>query len=285
MIEESDSTAASTASSMSSGSSSASVASASDLARATRPASEAAAMPSLNGQVALITGGSRGLGAAIAQALGEAGMRVVLADIDLQRAQERAAFLAELDIQAVPLALDVSDPRQCEQVVADAVRQFGRLDALINNAAIDVTAPLAELSVDDWQRVLNTNLSGPMLMAKFASAQMLGQPSGGHIINIASTASKRAWPNASAYHATKWGLLGLSHALHAELREQNVRVSAVVAGGMRTPFLLDRFPGIDETKLQDPANVARAVRWVLQQPEGTVVPELTVLPTRESSWP
>ena len=259
-------------------------------AASTAPATAPSATPiadatSLHGQVALITGGSRGLGAAIAQTLGEAGMRVLIADIDLGRARDRAALLGERDIEAVPVALDVSDPRQCEEVVASAVRDFGRLDVLINNAAVDVTAPLSELAVEDWQRVLNTNLSGPLLMTKYASAQMLTQPRGGHIVNIASTASKRAWPNASAYHATKWGLLGLSHALHAELRDKQVRVSAIVAGGMRTPFLLDRFPGIDESKLQDPMNVARAVRWVLQQPEGTVIPELTVLPTQETSWP
>jgi NAD(P)-dependent dehydrogenase (short-subunit alcohol dehydrogenase family) len=242
-------------------------------------------LPTLQGRVALITGGSRGLGAAIAQVLGESGMRLVLADVNLERAQDCAATLGEHDIEAVPMALDVADPTQCQRVVDDTVARFGRIDALINNAAVDVTAPLAELAVDDWLRVLHTNLSGPLLMAKFATARMAGQPGGGHVVNIASTASKRAWPNASAYHATKWGLLGLSHALHAELREQGVRVSAIVAGGMKTPFLLDRFPGIDESKLQDPVNVACAVRYVLQQPEGTVVPELTVLPTLETSWP
>lgn len=248
-------------------------------------ASASPVLPSLQGHVALITGGSRGLGAAIAQVLGEAGVRVVVADLNLERAQDCAALLGERDIEAIPLALDVADPAQCERAVEATVNHFGRLDALVNNAAVDVTAPLAALEVDDWLRVLHTNLSGPLLMAKFAAARMVRQPAGGHIINIASTASKRAWPNASAYHATKWGLLGLSHALHAELREQRVRVSAIVAGGMRTPFLLDRFPGIDESRLQDPINVACAVRYVLQQPEGTVVPELTVLPTRETSWP
>jgi len=104
-------------------------------------------------------------------------------------------------------------------------------------------------------------------------------------VNVASTAAKRAWPNASAYHASKWGLLGLSHALHAELRPQGIRVTAVIAGGMRTPFLLDRFPDIDPATLQEPANVARAIRQVLELPRETVVPELTVLPMRESSWP
>lgn len=266
-----------------------SAASASSSTSAGRASAQASASgadtASLSGQVALITGGSRGLGAAIARTLGESGMRLVLADIALDRAQACAAQLGELDIEAVAVQLDVSDPKQCESVVQAAVRDFGRLDALINNAAVDVTAPLAELSVEDWQRVLNTNLSGPMLMSKYATAQMTKQSQGGHVINIASTASKRAWPNASAYHATKWGLLGLSHALHAELREQNVRVTAIVAGGMRTPFLLDRFPGIDESKLQDPMHVARAVRYALQQPPGTVVAEMTVLPTLETSWP
>lgn len=258
-------------------------------AAAPSPLQDTSAQPfdlaSLHGQVALITGGSRGLGAAIAQVLGESGMRVVLADIDLQRAQDRAALLGERDILAMPLALDVCDARQCADAVDAVAQRFGRLDALINNAAIDVTAPLSDLSIEDWQRVLNTNLSGPMMMAKYATAQMFRQGGGGHIVNIASTASKRAWPNASAYHATKWGLLGLSHALHAELRDKHVRVSAIVAGGMKTPFLLDRFPGTDEKRLQDPIHVARAVRYVLQQPEGTVIPELTVLPTLESSWP
>src|SRR6476646_2590861 len=104
-------------------------------------------------------------------------------------------------------------------------------------------------------------------------------------VNIVSTAAKRAWANASAYHASKWGLLGLSHALHVEARPHGVKVTAVVAGGMRTPFLLDRFPDLDPGVLQDPANVAETVRFVLTQPDETVIPEVMVIPMRESSWP
>jgi NAD(P)-dependent dehydrogenase (short-subunit alcohol dehydrogenase family) len=100
-----------------------------------------------------------------------------------------------------------------------------------------------------------------------------------------STAAKRAWANASAYHASKWGLLGLSHALHVEGRACGIRVSAIVAGGMRTPFLLDRFPDIDLDTLQEPAAVARVIRFVLELPSGTVMPETLVLPEQESSWP
>ena len=104
-------------------------------------------------------------------------------------------------------------------------------------------------------------------------------------MNIVSTAAKRAWANAAAYHASKWGLLGLSHALHVEGRPHGVKVTAVIAGGMRTPFLLDRFPDLDPGVLQDAAHGARAVRFVLGQPDETVVPEITVLPVRETSWP
>src|SRR4051812_27462829 len=107
----------------------------------------------------------------------------------------------------------------------------------------------------------------------------------GHIVNIASTAAKRAWENASAYHASKWGLLGLSHALHTEGRPHGIKVTAIITGGMRTAFLLDRFPDIDVTTLQDPQNVADTVRFCLLQPAGTVIPELMVLPMKETSWP
>jgi len=247
------------------------------------------ACTSLVDRVVLITGGSRGLGAAIAQVLGEAGARIAIADIAQHRAEERVALLGEAGITAAAFHLDVGDEAQVERVVSEVRDRFGRFDAAVNNAAIDITVPINELSGADWERVVRTNLTGPFFVAKHAVRVMGPQSSSGahrgHIVNVASTASKRAWPNAAAYHATKWGLLGLSHALHAELRPQGIKVSAVVAGGMRTPFLLDRFPDIDPGVLQDPANVARAVRFVLTQPEETVIPEVMVLPMRETSWP
>jgi NAD(P)-dependent dehydrogenase (short-subunit alcohol dehydrogenase family) len=236
----------------------------------------------LRGKVVIITGGSRGLGAATAQALGVAGAQIVIADLDLPRAKERVGVLADMHIPSVALALDVGNEAQVRQLIQTVHQRFGRIDAVINNAAIDITAPIAELQAAGWERVVRTNLTGPFLMTKYAIQVM---QRGGHIVNIVSTASKRAWPNASAYHATKWGLLGLSHALHAELRPRGIKVSALVAGGMRTPFLLDRFPDIDPTVLQDPMNVARAIRFILTQPQETVVPEMMVVPMRETSWP
>ena len=250
----------------------------------TTPSTPAPAAPqgALSGKTVIVTGGSRGLGAAIAQVLGAEGARLVLADVALERALDRVAALGAEGIEAIALPLDVGDEAQVRQLMTQVREQCGAIDAVINNAAIDMTVSIAELDSSDWERIVRTNLTGPFLMAKHAAAAM---GSSGHIVNIASTASKRAWPNAAAYHATKWGLLGLSHALHAELRPRGIKVSAVVAGGMRTPFLLDRFPDIDPQLLQDPLHVARAVRFVLTQPEETVIPEVMVLPMRETSWP
>ncbi len=238
----------------------------------------------LEGQVALVTGGGRGLGAATCTVLAEAGMAVVVADVQAKLAEGVAEQLRHDGEQSVALAADVASEADVELLLASTVATFGRLDVLINNAGVDVTAPIEELGIPDWDRVLGVNLRGPFLTAK-AALPVMRRQGRGHIVNIVSTAAKRAWPNATAYHASKWGLLGFSHALHAEARTYNVKVTAVVAGGMRTPFLLDRFPEIDESTLQDPANVANAILYVLTQPEETVIPEIMVLPMRETSWP
>jgi NAD(P)-dependent dehydrogenase (short-subunit alcohol dehydrogenase family) len=246
------------------------------------------ACESLEGKTVVITGGSRGLGACVAALLAGENARVVVADIAADRAHACAEGLRDRGGQVDAVQLDVGDEAQVQRVLSEVQERHGRLDAVINNAAIDITVPIGELAGPDWERVLRTNLTGPFFVAKHAATLMARQGQGGtrgHIVNIASTASKRAWPNAAVYHASKWGLLGLSHALHAELRPQGIKVSAIVAGGMRTPFLLDRFPDIDPGVLQDPMSVAKAVRFVLTQPEETVVPELMVLPMRETSWP
>lgn len=237
--------------------------------------------PTLTGKTALVTGGASGLGEALCRLLFEAGANVVIADLQAEKARTLAQSL-EGSGQAHVMSFDVGDPIAVERAVTDAVAKFGSLDVLINNAGTDKTLSAEELTTEDWLRVINTNLNGPFFLAKYASEHMR-QAGSGHIINISSTAAKRCWPNASAYHASKWGLLGLSHALHAELRSQNIKVTGVIVGGMRTPFLLDRFPDIDVSKLQDPMDAARAVVSVLTQ--NSVVAEITILPMQETSWP
>lgn len=238
----------------------------------------------LSGKHVLITGAASGLGAALAASLARAGAHIVATDIRAEALEQGAQAWRALGVRAHTIAFDVANPLAARRAIGEAIDVMGRLDVLVNNAGTDVTAPIDELSEEHWLRVVNTNLNGPFFLAREAAAHMraLG---GGHIVNVASTAAKRAWPNAAAYHASKWGLLGLSHALHAELRPHNIRVTAVVAGGMRTPFLLDRFPELDPALLQDPANVAEAIRAILSMPPDTVIAELTVLPMHETSWP
>jgi NAD(P)-dependent dehydrogenase (short-subunit alcohol dehydrogenase family) len=234
----------------------------------------------LTGKVALVTGGGRGLGEAICRALAADGMKVVVADM---RADLAAGVCADLP-EAAPAVVDLRDTAAIDTTVSECVAQHGRLDVLVNNAGTDLTVPIDELPVAEWDRIIAVNLRAPFVLSKAALAVMKRQ-GGGHIVNITSTAAKRAWANASAYHASKWGLLGFTHALHVEARPHNVKVTAVVAGGMRTPFLLERFPDLDPGLLQDPRNVAETVRFVLTQPAETVVPEVMVLPMRETSWP
>jgi NAD(P)-dependent dehydrogenase (short-subunit alcohol dehydrogenase family) len=197
--------------------------------------------------------------------------------------KRRGTALTRNGARAVPLRGDIGEEGEVRRMLDEIARRGGRLDALVNNAGIDRTTGVDTLEVREWDAIIRTNLRGPFLLAKFALPLL--RESRGDIVNVASTAAKRGWPNASAYHASKWGLLGLSYALHAEFREHRVRVTAVIAGGMRTPFLLDRFPDLDPAKLQDPRDVARAVRFALTQPRESVVAEITVLPVQETSWP
>jgi NAD(P)-dependent dehydrogenase (short-subunit alcohol dehydrogenase family) len=241
-------------------------------------------MEELEGKVVLVTGGGRGLGEAICRTLGEAGATIVCADVRGDWAENVARSLTGAERAAFAIALDVRDERQADQAVRQVLERYDRLDVLVNNAGIDRTVPIEDMSVADWDLILAVNLRGPFLMSKTAYDVMRKQRRG-HIVNIVSTAAKRAWANAAAYHASKWGLLGLSHAMHVEARAHNVKVTAVVAGGMRTPFLLERFPELDPNMLQDPSNVAETIRFVLTQPLETVIPEVTVIPMRETSWP
>ena len=236
-------------------------------------------------KVALVTGGAGGLGRELCRMLAGGGAHVLVADARSESSAEVAALCRSAGAaSAEGVTIDLRDAAAVEAAVDELLRRFGTVDILINNAGVDLTVPVVDLPVDDWDRIVAVNLRAPFLLARKILPVMYGRGRG-EVVNIVSTAALRAWPNASAYHATKWGLRGLSHALHCEARVHGVRVSAVIAGGMVTPFITDRFPDVDRSTLQDPATVAAAVRQLLTLPEGSTIPEIMVTPMKESSWP
>lgn len=239
---------------------------------------------SLEGRVVLVTGAASGLGRATAHVLGAAGMSVVAADLAESGASRAAEEVSDAGGTAIGVALDVTDAGTAERALEATLLRFGRLDALVNCAGIDVTAPFAEIGGEAWDRVIDVNLRGPARMVR-AALPALEASGHGHVVNIGSTAALRAWTEASAYHASKWGLRGLGMALFADLRRHGIRVTTVYAGGMRTPFILDRFPDVPLDVLQDPANVAEAIRFALSTPPETVIAEMLVVPAAERSWP
>lgn len=232
-------------------------------------------MTDLKNKIAFVTGGRQGLGKEICSELLDAQAVVISGDIKEKFENMGTKFHT--------MKLDVADENNIKEVFEKIMNKFGKLDILINNAAIDLTQSIDTINTQSWQNIIHVNLIGPFLMTKYAFS-IMDKNRQGQIINICSTASKRTWANASAYHASKWGLLGFSHASHVEGRGKNIKVTAVIAGGMKTPFLLERFPET-EPNLQDPKNVAEVIRHILSLPEETVIPEVMIIPMKETSWP
>lgn len=241
-------------------------------------------LKTIKGKVILVTGAARGLGAAICRILSEDGAVIIATDVNASLLEETVSKILKQGGKAAGYAMNVTNENNVEDTISKIVKEYGTIDVLINNAGVDYTKSVVEMSHKEWRQVIEVNLTGPFIVSKAVYPYMRENGSG-HIVNITSTASKRAWPNASAYHASKWGLTGFSHALHSEARKDKIKVTALVAGGMQTPFLLDRFPDIDLNLLQNPENVAESIRYVLCQPDGTVIPELMVIPMTETSWP
>jgi len=161
----------------------------------------------LQGKAAIVTGAGSGLGEATATLLVRAGVSVAVVDLDIERAERVATVLRGERADSIALGVDVGDAHQVERAVGEALEAFGRIDFVINNAGTDYVLPISEMTVDQWDRVIGVNLRAAFLFAK-AVLPIMERQGGGHIVNIASTAAKRAWSNASAYHASKVGAAG-----------------------------------------------------------------------------
>jgi NAD(P)-dependent dehydrogenase (short-subunit alcohol dehydrogenase family) len=233
---------------------------------------------SVPGQVAVVTGAGRGIGAAISQKLARLGVTTVLCGRTRAHLEATAAAISQAGGQAEVLECDVARLDSVEALAARLDRTFGHMDILVNNAGIGgFGGPLHQLQPQDWDRILNTNLRGVYYMIRSCTPLLMRAPGGGHIINISSLAGKNALPNGAAYAASKWGLNGLSYSVAEELRSHNIRVSVICPGSTNTD--LSPHVGKNVSKMLQPDDIARAVAMLVTQAPQSFVSEILLRPT------
>ena len=228
-------------------------------------------MADVSGRVAVVTGGTRGIGLAIARTLAQGGAGVVVA---ARRGDDVARVAGELGPRALGVACDVRRVEDCERLVARTVENFGRLDILINNAGLGVFAPVEAMSLEDWHRQIETNLDGVFYCCRAALPHI--KKMRGWIINIGSLAGKNAFAGGAAYNATKFGLLGFSEALMLEVRHDGVRVSCVMPGSVATEFSSG---GGGEWKLHA-EDIAQVVSDLLAFPDRALPSRIEIRPAQ-----
>lgn len=189
----------------------------------------------LDSRVALVTGGTQGLGFEMAEALAEAGANVAIASRNQEKVEHGAAQLAEATgRRALGVVADVTDAQQVEAMVQSVIKEFGHIDILVNNAGINIRKPIEEFDEESWDRVQATNLKAPFLCARAVASYMKEQRSG-RVINVASMLGLTALPERGAYSSSKGGLIQLTKALALEWAAYNITVNALCPG----PFLTE----------------------------------------------
>lgn len=229
---------------------------------------------SLSGKIALITGGGRGIGAAIARKLAGMGATTVICGRNRAPLDHTAK-----EIQAESMVCDVSDWNSVSALSERLKTTFGRLDILVNNAGIGgFGGPLHTMPLENWDSLFNTNLRGVFYTVR-ALVPLMISSGGGDIVNISSIAGKNALPNGAAYAASKWGLNGLSYSIAEELRSHRIRVSVVCPGSTDTE--LSPHAGKDPKKMLQADDVAHVVAMLVTQAPQSFASEIVLRPTQK----
>jgi len=232
---------------------------------------------SLKSQIALVTGGGRGIGAAIARKLAALGATVVICGRTRGPLESTREAIANAGGMCEIAVCDLTDLKSVQALAAEVNRKFTHLDILVNNAGVgSFRSPLHEMPPESWDLVLNTNLRGVYYCLRSFTPMMI-QHGGGHIVNISSLAGKNPLPNGAAYAASKWGLNGLSYSVAEELRVHNIRVSVICPGSVETD--LSPHEGKDPRKMLRPDDVARAVEMLVTQAPQSFISEVLLRPT------
>lgn len=235
-------------------------------------------------RVAIVTGAASGIGRATALRFAEQGARVVIADVNLSGAEETRSAIRSGGGDALVVPTDVSRPADAERLIQETLAAYGRIDVLVNNAAILVSKSVADTSPEEWERVIGVNLTGAFLCSHFALPAMLAQHSG-VIVNIASPHAFQTGKIIAAYAASKGGIVALTRQMAMDYGREGIRVNCVVPGAIDTPMLhVDVQAGADAEsnvrgweqkqpigRLGQPVDIAKVVVWLASPESGFVL--------------
>jgi len=233
----------------------------------------------LRGQVALVTGGNRGIGKTIAERLASLGAAVAICGRDAKRLQAAAEQLRKQTGSVLAELTDVTRAAEVEKLVSTVEKKLGAISILVNNAGIGIFGAAHEKSEEEWDRALNTNLKSVFLVSRAVLPSMIREGRG-DIINISSLAGKNTFAGGGIYCASKWGVMGLSGCMAEDLRDKGIRVTVICPGSVATEFS-GRGPKVEGKALQ-PEDVAHAVEAVVTQRAGSFMSEIQLRPLRKS---
>jgi 3-oxoacyl-[acyl-carrier protein] reductase len=229
----------------------------------------------LKNQVILVTGASRGIGRSLSVELAARGAQVVLAARNEELLQRLEEEIASSGGQALAVRADISEEEDLARLFDMIAEKYGRLDVLINNAAIGAFGKLAEFSIDDFDRIIKVNLRGYYLCCQKALRLMIPVKSG-YIINISSIQGIRGYPEQSAYAASKHGVMGLTKSLASEVQEHGIRVSAILPGGVDTELIRQARPDLDSSVLIKTDDIALTVLFLLSLSDTAMVDQIVI---------
>jgi 3-oxoacyl-[acyl-carrier protein] reductase len=228
---------------------------------------------------ALVTGATEGIGRATALALGHAGHRIGVVARTESKVRQLVAHLKEEGIEAAGAAADVGQPEPASRAVGELTGALGEIDVLVNNAGVLIAKPFEELTLDDWDTTMATNVRSLYLMSR-AVLPAMRRRQRGTIVNVASLAGRSGFAGGTAYSASKHAVLGFSRSLMLEVRKENIRVIAICPGSVDTGMLRDQtMLKSNPEQILKPADVAEAILHSITLPERAMISELDIRPT------
>lgn len=232
-------------------------------------------MGRLDRKTALITGGGRGIGRAIALALAKEGCNIAVASRTEDEIRQVAREIEIIGVKGLAIKADISKPDEVERMVDETLENFGNIDIFVSNAGVAIFKPFLELTLEDWDKTMDINLRGAFLCTQKVAHVMIKQKKG-TIITICSSASKKTYPNQMAYVASKHGLMGLTKSLNIELKPYGIKVHAICPGGVDTKLTGDARPETDRSDWMQPEDIAHVVLMLVTQDDRATIDEIYI---------